>query len=170
MVFYNDGENFVDVDTMYQEKYFIYGESSDLDSKVLEMDYIGNEISFVIVLPNERNGLNSLKRKINSKSFSRVLKTLRCRKTKVWLPKFKIEKSYYLTDEINPKPIALTRNANFSGLTSYPMFVSKIKHKVFIDVSESGVEGGAATSVEFYFLSTRPIEVFEFRADHPLLL
>ena len=34
---------------------------AELHSQVLEMDYMGGDISFVVVLPKQRNGLNSLK-------------------------------------------------------------------------------------------------------------
>ena len=170
MVFYNNGVTPIETDTMTHTKRFKYSESEDLDSKILELDYIGNQISFVIVLPNQRNGLNSLKQKINTKSFDKALKEMKKRNTEVFLPKFKVEKSYDLMDEINPKPIAITRRANLSGLTSDPLIVCKIKHKVFIDVNERGTEASAVTAIKIVPISGEMyFEKLEFRADHPFL-
>ncbi len=40
------------------------------------------------------------------------------RYTEIFIPKFKVEKSYDLMDEINPKPIALIERADFSCMSS----------------------------------------------------
>ena len=169
-VFYNNGVTPVETDTMTNTKRFNYGESEELDSQLLELDYIGNQITFVIVLPKQRNGLNSLKLIINAQSFDRALNSMRKRNTQVSLPKFKVEKSYELMDEINPKPLALTREADFSGLTSDPQIVSKIIHKVFIELNEKGTEAAAVTAIKMVLYSAIiPNEQMAFNADHPFL-
>ena len=168
--FYNNGVDPIETDTMTKTSIFKYSEHNDLDSKVLEVDYIGNKISFVIVLPNERNGLNSLKQMINAKSFDRAIKSMQLWYVKVYLPKFTFEKSYDLMDEINHKPIALTKKADFSGLTSDPRIVCKIKHKVIVDFHEKGTEAAPVNSTSFNEDLTGSFESeLEFIADHPFL-
>ena len=169
--FYNNGETAVKTDTMTNNEKCNYFESSELDSQVLEMDYIGGDISFAIVLPKERNGLNSLKEKINAKNFERALKSMTQQKIELYLPKFKVEKTYDLMKEINPKPIALTRNADLSRMTSERSIVDQIVHKVFIEVNEKGTEAAAVTAIRMVPMSGSwpPPKKIIFRADHPFL-
>ena len=170
MDFYNNGVTAIQTDTMNNEDRFNYVESEELNSQVLELDYMFGDISFVVVLPKERNGLNSLKEKINAQNFDRALKALTKVNVKVSLPRFKVEKSYDLMNGINPKPIALTRNADLSQMTSEPTIISKIVHKVFIEVNEKGTEAAAVTAIKAVLTSLWiPNETFHFKADHPFL-
>jgi len=66
-------------------------------------------------------------------------------------------------------PLAFTGNADFSGMNGRrDLFISKVIHKAFVDVGESGTEASAATAVvNKTHAGPRPPTIF--RADHPFL-
>ncbi|XP_054166538.1 serpin B4-like isoform X2 [Oppia nitens] len=174
-VFYNNGHknSNVSVDTMFRTGDYFYFSSQELNSRLIELPYKGSEMSFVIILPNDRNGLSTLKTRINAINFDKAFKSVNIKYVKLFLPKFKSEKEYDLMKDINPKPIALTTGADLSRLsTSCDQTVTQIRHKTFISVDEEGTEAVAVTPVETYhflrgFKSIVP--PIEFRVDHPFL-
>ena len=75
--------------------------------------------------------------------------------------------------EINPKPLALKPEADYSQLTANPNIISQVLHKVLIEVDEKGTEATEVTGMEVIPESThesisepKPIIL---RADHPFL-
>ena len=69
-------------------------------------------------------------------------------------------------------PIAFTGEADFSGMTGEKdLFISRVVHKAFVDVSEEGTEAAAATGVMMEMgVSVQPLlPPAVFRADHPFL-
>ncbi|XP_054166439.1 serpin B4-like [Oppia nitens] len=174
--FYNNGDNNsnVSVDTMFRQSFFRYFSSQELNSRLIELPYKGSEMSFVIILPNDRNGLSKLKTQINAINFDKAFKSMDRKYVNLFLPKFKSEKEYDLMKDINPKPIALTTGADLSRLSTScgDHTVTQIKHKTFISVDEEGTEAAAVTAVTLGKKSSgdrsesKPIE---FRVDHPFL-
>ncbi|CAG2164425.1 unnamed protein product [Oppiella nova] len=152
--FYNNGQNGVKVDTMTSRDYLNYLDSNELNAQILELQYTGREISFIVVLPKRRDGLNELKSKINSQNFD-----------KFWLF------SYDLMKEINPKPIALTPKADFSQINGNRyQKVAEVIHKTFIAIDEKGTEAAAVTAIKVVVKSAQiyPDPII-FRADHPFI-
>ena len=87
--FFKSGTDAVKVDTMFKNhKFYSYFESAELNAKFLELPFQGRDASFVVVLPNEKDGLAALEEKSEkvfaSHDFKHELVNLA-------LPKFKIE-------------------------------------------------------------------------------
>ena len=62
------------------------------------------------------------------------------------------------------------RQADFSGMSREPFFISKVIHKALVDVDEKGTEAAAATAVVMkpggaVIVDGKVI----FKADHPFL-
>jgi serpin B len=97
--FFNNGNTKTEVETMTVTKNFNYTLSEDFDSQLLLMQYTGNNISFLIILPKERNGLNKLKSTLNSTNLMNAIKAMNKRGVEVHLPKFKVEQKFELMSE-----------------------------------------------------------------------
>ncbi|XP_055357742.1 leukocyte elastase inhibitor-like, partial [Paramacrobiotus metropolitanus] len=89
----------------------------------------------------------------------------------IQLPKFSIEQSIDLESTLQDLGMrsAFTTTADFSGITSVPIYIDKIKQKVYIDVNERGTVASAATA-ERFVLCRAPRETrVEFAADRPFI-
>ncbi|KAF9795183.1 hypothetical protein SFRURICE_004555 [Spodoptera frugiperda] len=167
----------VEVPMMYREDDYLYGESSELQAQLLEMPYVGEEASMLIVLPNEIEGLDGVLSKLASgfDLMSEIGKMYRT-KVQVTIPKFKIETEIDLTEVLPKLGIKSIFNRQNSGLTKVlnvaePLFVSKAVQKAFIEVNEEGAEAAAATAMGIMMMSAMinapPVPVFH--ADRPFV-
>jgi len=133
----------------------------------------------VILLPNQRYGLEDLEKRLSQTQFSRLQPELMKAKTKnilLSLPKFKIESSYDLIDtlkQMNVKEMFDENQADFSSIVKPEfdrLYVSKILQKAFLTVEEQGSEAGAATyGAIFSPLSIGPAIEEEIVVDHPFI-
>lgn len=89
------------VDMMHISDKFNYAENADLDCKILELPYKNSDISMVIFLPNERNGIKNLEKKITNFDFSTYDRAMSKIEVDVSLPKFKIESTIPLKDTLS---------------------------------------------------------------------
>lgn len=96
--FYLNDEDKVDVDMMHITKNFRYGENEELDAKILELPYNNEDVSMLIVLPNQKNGIKELEKKLQSVDISELAQNIYSREVIVSLPKFKIESTIPLND------------------------------------------------------------------------
>ncbi|MCK4251915.1 serpin family protein, partial [candidate division WOR-3 bacterium] len=161
----------VDVLMMNQEDRFKYFESDEL--QVLEVPYKGDDLSMVILLPIKKDGLTELENSVNTDRFQEWMNALAWHQVAVFFPKFTMTCEFQLRSALADMgmPIAFTKEADFSGMTGEKdLFISKVVHKAFVDVSEEGTEAAAATAVMMEYISEVilfPLAVF--RADHPFI-
>ncbi|MCK4293245.1 MAG: serpin family protein [Planctomycetes bacterium] len=164
-----DGKK-VNVPMMNQTEKFKYAEAESFQA--LELPYVDNELSMVILLPKETDGLSELEKTFTAKNLSEWLKKLQKRKVIVSVPKFKMTsqfslaavlKSMGMTDAFVPDA------ADFSGINGRKdLFISAVIHKAFVEVNEEGTEAAAATGVVIG-VTSMPARPPVFRADHPFL-
>jgi serpin B len=123
---------------------------------VVSLPYAGDDLQFLILLPDEMNGLRGLESKLSSDILLGCAK-LEKRDVDLHLPKFKLE----------PPTITLAKqfealgmktafdqpkgSANFDKIAPRTprdyLYISQIFHKTFIAVDEKGTEAAAATAV-----------------------
>src|SRR5438552_8398155 len=123
---------------------------------VVSLPYAGNELQFVVLLPDEINGLRGLEAKLSGDILAGCAK-LQKRDVDLRLPKFKLE----------PPTITLAKqfealgmktafdqpkgSANFDKIAPRTpndyLYISQIFHKTFIAVDEKGTEAAAATAI-----------------------
>ncbi|XP_039502410.1 serine protease inhibitor 42Dd [Drosophila santomea] len=170
--FVNHGGRKVSVDTMSQEGYFRFGELPELAAKALELSYTGTDIVFLIILPQEEQGLAFIEDKLMDMDLNEISSQLSRRKVRVQLPKFKFEFHVPLQAALEELGIRklFSPGANLSSLLreSEPLHISEVKHKAVIEITEKGTSASGATYVNAAVESLLIGEqVFEFTADHP---
>ncbi|MCJ7676066.1 MAG: serpin family protein [Sedimentisphaerales bacterium] len=161
----------VDAPMMNQTGEFRYMEAEDFQA--LELPYVDNELSMIILLPKETDALPKFEKTLNLEDFSQWLDRLHRREVIVSVPKFKMTSHFSLASVLTSMGMAdafSATAADFSGITGgRDLFISAVIHKAYVDVNEEGTEAAAATGVTMRLTSVGPTQTPVFRADHPFL-
>jgi serpin B len=159
----------VHVPMMSQVAELGYCESDDL--QLLELPYAGDDLSMVVLLPREVDGLAALETRLTTQNLNRWTRAMEQREVSVTLPRFEIACPFRLGDTLQSMGmIDAFAEADFSGIDGTRMlYLAAVLHKAFVAVNEEGTEAAAATAVVMRTLSM-PEPVPVFRADHPFIL
>lgn len=164
-------EDSKDVPMMGQSGFFEYAENKD--TQVLILPYQGNDISMLILLPKERDGIQDLIKGLTVKHINRWIQASKTQNTQVYLPKFTIESAFSLKnvlESMGMREAFLWPGADFSGMDGRELlYLSEALHKAWVKVDEKGTEAAAATAVVMAAGSAPGREINMFRADHPFL-
>ena len=153
---------------MYQKSFLKHAEFDDF--QMLEIPYAGDDLTMVVMLPNERDGLAALEASLDAERFQESVESLEIRKVDLFLPKFTFRDDAKLRKPL--KDLGMTDafdDADFSGISEgSDLVISDVVHKTFIDVNESGTEAAGATAV-IVEATSASLNPPAFRADHPFL-
>jgi serpin B len=146
----------------------------------VSIPYIDSDLHFLVLLPDERNGLPALERKITSATLAECAK-LEGRELDLYLPKFKFEpptlnlgstlRALGMKTAFDQPP----GSANFDRMAPRKpndyLCISEVFHKTFIAVDEKGTEAAAATAVAMMRATSmqNPSQPLELRIDRPFL-
>ncbi|XP_006837605.1 PREDICTED: serpin B7 isoform X2 [Chrysochloris asiatica] len=159
-----------EVPMMHQEQRFNLSVIKDPAMQVLELRYHGG-ISMYILLPE-----SNIKQIENKLTFQNLMEWTNPRKMRshyveVFLPQFKIEKNYEIKNYLKAlglRDIFDESKADLSGIAAGGrLYLSKLMHKSYIEVTEEGTEAAAATGTNI--MEKQLPESTLFRADHPFL-
>jgi len=135
----------------------------------LEMPYKGRQLSMVVFLPREIDGLANLEKQLTPETLASALGALQPCEMTVYLPRFNIWTGIPLQTPLRAMGMKLAfvnRLGNFPGFTVEPLNID-VMHSAFIEVDEKGTEAGAVTHTISYGCSASAPPVF--RADHPFI-
>jgi serpin B len=169
----------VDVPMMQKEdRQFGYAKREGFTA--VSLPYIGNELQFLVLVPDEVNGLRALESKLSAQMLLQCAK-LEAHEVDLSLPKFKFEPpTIALSDKLQALGLRSAFNqpsgsANFDRMAPRNpkdyLYISQVFHKTFIAVDEKGTEAAAATAVAMRAGSAmveRP-EPIEVKVDRPFL-
>ena len=133
---------------MHQNGSYPYAEEAGLQA--LELPYKGNDLSMLVLLPKDAQGLGDLEKTLSADKIAGLRSQLRSRKAEVYLPKFKLEASFSMKNTLEQlgMKVPFTAAADFSGMDGQrDLYISAVIHKAFVDVNEEGTEAAAATGV-----------------------
>jgi serpin B len=171
--FFLTNDNIIQVSMMLQKSEYRYIDYGSFEG--LELPYEGNDLSMIIFLPKEIEGLSELEKYLFADKvllwIDQLMKTYD-REVVVTIPKFKTVCEFELAPSLSDMgmPAAFSPSADFSGINGkHDLFISNVIHKAFVDVNEEGTEAAAATTVVMLKSVAMPSKPLEFRADHPFL-
>ncbi|XP_054984873.1 leukocyte elastase inhibitor [Sorex araneus] len=165
------------VDMMYQKNKFPLGYIKALKCRVLELPYQGQELSMIILLPDDiedaSTGLKKIEEQLTLENLTEWTRpeNMPIEEVYVHLPRFKLEQSYILNEALENlglHDLFDSGRADLSGMSgARDLFVSKVVHKSFVEVNEEGTEAAAATAIINKTCSLGPEE--HFLCDHPFI-
>jgi len=158
-----NAQKIVKVPMMSRDSYYNYTDTDEL--QILELPYLGDRLSMLILLPNDVDGIKSIEESLSAQKISQWNDDLLQMRLFVQIPKFTMETDYNLIPELKKLGInAAFGPADFSGISNADLFISQAVHKAFVDVNEVGTEAAAATGI--VMLESMPPS---FMADHPFV-
>ncbi|XP_053427573.1 serpin B7 [Nycticebus coucang] len=155
---------------MHQERRFNLSVIQDPSMQVLQLKYSGG-ISMYVLLPE--NDVFQIENKLTFRNLMEWTdpRKMTSKYVEVYFPQFKIEKNYELKHDLKAlglKDLFDESRADLSGLASGGrLYLSKLMHKSYIEVTEDGTEATAATGSNI--VEKQLPESTVFRADHPFL-
>ncbi|XP_073704116.1 leukocyte elastase inhibitor-like [Garra rufa] len=148
----------------------------EMDSQVLELPYVGKNLSMLIILPNEiqdeTTGLQKLEKALTYEKLMEWTKpeVMHQEEVEVSLPRFKMEQTYDMKSLLigmGMEDVFDEMKVNLSGMSpNNDLVLTKVIHKAFVEVNEEGTEAAAATYIEMKDCLRIPLV---FNADHPFL-
>jgi serpin B len=178
--FHVHGDTTVDVPTMNNVKRFGYAKQNGFAAVALP--YSGNELQFLVLLPDDVNGLRALESKLTAEMLTQCAKLETKRDVDLSLPKFKLEPpTIPLSDKLKALGMKTAfdepkGSANFERIAPRKpddyLAISEVFHKTFIAVDEKGTEAAAATAVAMMTMAgitSPPPPPIEVKVDRPFL-
>ena len=168
--FYLEDGNSVSVDMMEMEtglKYYY-----TLDYQVVEIPYGQGNFVMDVILPAANTDIGDFVSNLNSDLWIEITQGLYSQNMVLKMPKFKFEYEKELNPSLQEMGIIdlFTGNADLSGMNGTGgLYVSKVKHKTYIDVNEEGTEVAAVTAVEVSYTSADPDAPLFFTLDKPFI-
>lgn len=180
------GEN-VSTDMMNQTSDFHYVKSGAVEA--LKLPYIGGELSTIILLPKDPNGLADVEDKFLSDpgALTKLLEDLDANQSvevELKLPKLKLEDKFMLGEKLEELGMVspFSNAADFTGMAlpedqpdGRGVKISDVIHQTFLEVDEKGTEAAAATAIVSIVVSSArisppPPPPIPFHVDHPHIM
>ena len=162
--FYNLNKNEIKVDMMNTVKSFKYYQ--DYDVQAVEIPYKNDNMSAIIILPNEKLDINSWISKVSNtkNNLYSIINKLSYKKVDLELPKFELDGQVTLNEYLENLGMT-TAFSNFADFTKFKqngnLKIDSVIHKTYLKVDEEGTEATATTTVVGGITSTGPIR-FDF--------
>lgn len=166
------------VDTLLMDHFDRIPYTSNDDFQVVELPYSGDELSMVILLPRQINGLGQLEKHLSPAFLDRFLSQMTKQRVRIELPRFKLECRFKLNETLEKMGMPdafIPGKADFSKINGLrrgdrrSLYISDMFHKSWVQVTEEGTEAAAASVVTMRVGSAAPPLSPVFRADHPFI-
>ena len=142
--------------------------------QIIRMPYVGDRLSMLVILPNDRDGMGSLESGVSAEQMAQWKQNMQSHEVSVFMPKFTMETSYSLPAYLGSLGMVDVFDgglADLSGIAPVEpnvLYVSEAIHKAYVDVNEVGTEAAAITAVVLDYTSAQPPPPM-FIANHPFI-
>ena len=156
---------------MQQTRAFQYQETPSFQA--VQLPYEGDRLQMEVLLPETNSTVEALVASLNGQSWqATVLRGFQSSRGTLIMPRFKMRYGAELKKALTVLGLnhAWTPEADFSAMSSSPLFVSQVKHQSFVEVNEQGTEAAAVTTGIMSLASVRnqPLP-FQMIVDRPFL-
>jgi serpin B len=128
----------------------------------------------VILLPNRSTDFAGFATGLSGAGFAGILGQMRLAHGDVGIPRLHVEYSADLVAPLSAlgmAPAFQPHVADFRALfPSGGVYISRVKHKTYLDSNEEGTEAAAATAVVMSRAVRIPTNNFKMQVDHPFVL
>jgi serine protease inhibitor len=180
--FYVNTNETVTVPMMSLHAHFKMAYADNDSIRLLELPYVGNDLSMVILLPVAEppwqgpnqpriSELSDLEAKLtpqNLSSWLDQLDSVDASDADIAIPRFTTTQTFDLSEQLKSLGMssAFGDSADFSGMDGMrDLYISDVVHKAYVEVDEHGTEAAAATSVQM--VASAIVEPFV--VDHPFI-
>ena len=166
-IFYLPDGTTVTVPMMHQTEDFGYTEG--VGYQAVELKYDGNELSMLIILPEDGN-FEQFKATFDAQRLDGIVENIRTATVTLSMPKFEYSSQFSVKDALVTMGMkdAFSMVADLSGIDgSYDLFIEDVVHKAYVSVDEAGTEAAAASAVIINLKGI--LEQAEVNLDHPFI-
>ncbi len=170
--FYLPGGEVKEVMTMETEGEFPYTVRDGY--RVVELPYGHGNYCMLILLPDPETGIEGLTGKLDNREWKEITGSLNGKRNiNLRLPRFTFDFDTELEDilaALGMEDAFNEQNADFTRINAGgDLYISRVRHKSFIEVNEEGTEAAAVTSVEVGVVSYDPDRPVAFHVNRPFL-
>lgn len=161
------------VKMMHMINHYKYGSNSN--AKYLSIPFGNQAYNMTFMLPNKNKSIQDVIDHIEKESLWTTSTNMSYKKTRLSVPKFKLDFSYemheFILPEMGMKIPFIPNQADFTGISTTPTLVSRVIHKTFIDVNENGAEAAAITIIGQLGSNgtEEPEEIIDFKLNQPFV-
>ena len=144
--------------------------------QAVSLPYGDGRMSMDIFVPDEDSSLQALIGSLDAKTWEAWSWRFVPREGDIALPRFRLEYGITLNAALEAMGMGIafdSHRADLSGMLPDPrvadLYISRVEHKTFVEVTEEGTEAAGAASVEIASRSVGLTERFSFVADRPFL-
>ncbi len=160
------------IKTPIMHRQHAYGYFDEGTFEVVDVPYLGGDISMTILVPKEANGLGAIEERLTSTTLEGWIAKLQSEQIALGLPRFKTTWSFELSETLKAmgmKDAFQHPAADFTGMSdTKELYIGFVIHKAFVDVNEEGTEAAAATAVGM-MKGSAPAEPVRLQIDRPFL-
>lgn len=154
---------------MRQQEHFGYLEGDGF--KAVRLPYgEKRRCAMYVFVPDD---LDKFHAKLDGATFGKWMKSFKYEEVSVGLPRFKFDFELELNEPLKRMGMSEAFDANaadFSAMSKERLFISRVKHKTYVDVTETGTEAAAVTSIEMDAGSAMPRDPKSVVADRPFFV
>ncbi|XP_069676920.1 serine protease inhibitor 42Dd-like [Periplaneta americana] len=169
--FYTLGGGIKSVPTMsFSQRPLRADQCSSVNVKFVHLPFNDSEFSMLLVVPDERYGLNNVVNNLPGEKLLSFIKFSGFREVNLELPKFKFENTSELKETLQGMELEniFTDSANLSGICASSIKVTGARQTAQIEVDEHGVETSGGTPIPSDPVGTTG-DILEINADHPFI-
>lgn len=138
------------------------------DASVIKLPYQDDEVSMIVVIPTEPDGLPALESSLDAAKWAQLTSNLSPSDAMIGFPRVEMNYKAELSGALSGlgMPTAFSDTADFTGMAADGgLQITGVVHQAFVKIDEEGTEAAAATAVTVGTTSAQVPIV----ADHPFL-